>query len=217
MEMRLVAKGIVKYYKELKVLDGIDLTIGIRESIGLYGPNACGKTTLLKILADIVKPEEGEIVRFGTVSMVFQDDKMIPWMDLVNNVAILLRLKGVNKSKALKEALEKLKQLEIDKYSKMKPSQLSGGTIRKASIARALTLDPDILLLDEPFTGIDESSRSSIKDLIRSLINDHKISIVLTSHYIDDFKDLVDKILFMSRSPARIIKIETITSSKSRT
>ncbi len=212
MEKLLVARDIVKFYGGVKVLDGVSLAIEDRDSIGLFGPNACGKTTLLKILAGIIEPDRGEVVRNGSIAMVFQDDKMVPWMDLVGNVAILLRLKGVSKSKATKIALEKLRMLDIERFSGMKPSQLSGGTLRKAAIARALTLEPKILLLDEPFTGIDEASRRSIKSLVRSLVTDQGISIIVTSHYIDDFRGLVDKVLFMSRAPARVIRVEHISN-----
>ncbi len=212
MEKLLVARDIVKFYGGVKVLDGVSLAIEDRDSIGLFGPNACGKTTFLKILAGIIEPDRGEVVRNGSIAMVFQDDKMVPWMDLVGNVAILLRLKGVSKSKATKIALEKLRMLDIERFSNMKPSQLSGGTLRKAAIARALTLEPKILLLDEPFTGIDEASRRSIKSLVRSLVTDQGISIIVTSHYIDDFRGLVDKVLFMSRAPARVLRVEHISN-----
>ncbi len=212
MEKLLVARDIVKFYGGVKVLDGVSLAIEDRDSIGLFGPNACGKTTFLKILAGIIEPDRGEVVRNGSIAMVFQDDKMVPWMDLVGNVAILLRLKGVSKSKATKIALEKLRMLDIERFSNMKPSQLSGGTLRKAAIARALTLEPKILLLDEPFTGIDEASRRSIKSLVRSLVTDQGISIIVTSHYIDDFRGLVDEVLFMSRAPTRVIRVEHISN-----
>jgi len=204
MEVSIELKNIRKKYNEILVIDDFSFRLKRGERVILVGPNACGKTTLLKIIAGIVKPDAGHVTVNGIVSMVFQEDLLIPWMKVKDNIGLLLRLKGV---KDVEEEVNRVaKLLNIKDYLNFKINEISGGTVRKVNIARALTLKPDILLLDEPFIELDEESRRGIMDILDEV--KEEMTMVITTHYPEEFYNLANKVYFLTPKPMRIKEVK---------
>ena len=186
------------------VLDGISFKVHEGRSIMIIGPNACGKTTLLKIVAGILKPDSGQVRVHGTTSIVFQEDLLAPWMTLRENIGLLLSLKGAPQSE-VRGAVEEVSQmLGIQEYVHLRPKEASGGTLRKAAIARALTLQPDLLLLDEPLIELDSDSRQTVVRLLEELRRRYRLTMIMTTHYPEELTSLVDEIHWLTQRPTRI-------------
>jgi NitT/TauT family transport system ATP-binding protein len=203
MEKRLELIDIRKGFDGRIVLDGISLNVTDKKSAMIIGPNACGKTTLLKIIADLLKPDSGKVYVNGTTSMVFQEDVIIPWMSIKDNVGIFLKLMGKDQNEIDEVVRVVMSELGIFEYYHFKPREVSGGTLRKAAIARALTLHPDILLLDEPLIELDSSSRESVIRLLQEL-RSKGVSMIITTHYPEELESIVDEVHFLAGKPSRI-------------
>jgi len=172
------AVGVSKSFNGLRVLDSISLEAGGGEIVAVLGPNGSGKTTLLKILAGILEPDSGVVERDGQVSMVPQGDSLLPWLTLRDNILLPFRLSGREPGPEVEEAVELLGLTpHLSKY----PREASGGTRRKTAIARALAVGAQVILLDEPFTGLDAHSVLSLSATLERLAGEGK-SIVLVSH-----------------------------------
>ncbi len=197
---------VVKYFDNQKILENITLTVNKGESIGIVGPNGCGKTTLLKIIYGLLRPDKGKVLVNGKMGYVPQEDLLLPWKKIKENIILSLKLKKVDR-KTIEEKLALVSSLfaledHLDKY----PREVSGGTARKTAIARALVNDPEILLLDEPFTGLDISS---VETLINSLkkLKFLGVTIVIVSHQLKELEKIVDRIYYLTYKPARISEV----------
>lgn len=180
-------------------LRGIYLTVNQKEVVSVIGPSGSGKSTLMKCLGGLMKPSAGDIffegksisrlnpsellnLRQRTVSFIFQDSNLLPYMNIVNNVALPLKYLQVNPRQARREAMVLLDRLGITAQSKMLPSQVSGGEKQRAAIARALITKPRIILADEPTGSVDPITSRDILRLFRELINEVNVSFLIVTH-----------------------------------
>ncbi len=192
----LAVTGLQKNFGEKEILRGFSFQFPDQGICCLFGPSGCGKTTLLRILAGLERPDAGKIHRKGELSVVFQEDRLLPWMTAAENIRIVRStLTKIDVDRAL--AAVGLSG-EGDKF----PYELSGGMKRRVAIARALAYGGDILLLDEPFRGLDSAVKNLIIEQIR--IQSKKKTVVLVTHDREEALFLSDIILFLKGPPLQI-------------
>ncbi len=201
------------------VLDGINLTVKKGQFVSILGPSGCGKSTLLSMVSGLTKPTSGTIVVDGKAinkpgkdrGMVFQQAALFPWLNVMENVMFPLR-KEMSKKEARQRALDFLKMVQLSNYPKHYPHELSGGMQQRVAIARALAMDPEVLLMDEPFGALDEQTRSRLHDQLEKIWLDTQKTILFVTHSIRESIKLSDRIIVMGTRPGRIIadiKVDT--------
>ncbi len=207
METMIRVRDLVKKYGEDLVLDHITLEVKRGESIGIVGPNGAGKSTFLRVLAGIEPYDSGIVEVYGSIGFVPQETILLPWRTLKGNILLAAKIRGIERHNAEKILEENAEILAISRYLNMYPSQVSGGTARKAQILMALVLNPDILLLDEPFTGLDTETIESFQRQIKELKDAHGLTIITVSHMMDELMEIADRLVMLTHKPARIRKI----------
>ncbi|MCI5078314.1 ABC transporter ATP-binding protein [Oricola sp.] len=195
-------------------LSNIDLDIERGEFVSLIGPSGCGKTTLLRVIADLEQPTGGSITVNGMTpeearlkrayGYVFQAAALFPWRTISDNIALPLEVMGVHKAERDKRIAENLELVDLAGFGKKYPWQLSGGMQQRASIARALAVQPDMLLMDEPFGALDEIVRDHLNEQLLKLWAATKKTVVFVTHSIPEAVFLSTKIVVMSPRPGRI-------------
>ncbi len=206
METVIEATNIEKSYNGLLVLKNVSIKLQKGEVIAIAGPNGCGKTTFLKILSGIENPDSGELYVRGKISLIPQDNLLFPWFNVRKNISLGLKFRGVKKDIQELKVKEISEKLGITSYLKEYPLRLSGGTAKKVAIARALVLDPEILLLDEPFAGLDIESVATLKDSIL-MLKKSGMSMIIVSHQLDELIEIADRIYFFSHRPATVKRV----------
>ena len=223
LEVRGVSKSYTSGGKVFEVLKDINFVVG-REYITILGPSGCGKSTLLRIIAGVEKPDKGEVVfNIGgkvRIGFVFQFPTLLPWMTVLGNVTLPLIAAGVPKNDAVERARRALKIVGLEELDDFYPSELSGGMKQRVNIARALAVEPDILLMDEPFSNLDpltaENLRSEVLDIWSSSILPIK-SVIMVTHNVEEAVLMSDKIIILSPRPARIVKVVDVNIPRPRT
>jgi NitT/TauT family transport system ATP-binding protein len=224
----VVLRNIVKEYgdrgKRVRVLDGINLEIR-SEILAILGPSGCGKSTLLRIIAGIEKPSSGEIIYRTSnrdrppIGFVFQSPSLLPWLTLLENVALPLRARGVPKKEAEETARKYLSLVGLQEFENFYPDELSGGMKQRVNLARALGIEPEILLMDEPFSHLDpltaENLRAELLDIWLSSLAPVK-AIVLVTHDVVEAVYTADRIAILTPRPARVASIINIDISRPR-
>jgi NitT/TauT family transport system ATP-binding protein len=193
-------------------LDDVNLTIQPREFICLLGPSGCGKTTLLKAIAGLLPLDEGEVCIDGQPvtgpgtdrAMVFQDFALLPWADVVTNVAFGLELRGVPKATREQTARELIGAVGLAGFERHYPRQLSGGMQQRVGLARALVVDPQILLMDEPFGAVDAQTRRLLQEDLLSLLDRTRKTVVFVTHSMEEAVRLGDRVVLMTPRPGRV-------------
>ncbi len=210
--MALKIRNIVKSYGELKVLDGISFNVEDGEFVCIVGESGCGKTTLLKIIAGIEKADSGVIFRSAQrIGFVFQDDRLLPWRTALGNVMFALEAVG---DRSVKKARDALKLVGLENFENYYPKQLSGGMRQRVGIARALAIDPDILLMDEPFANLDAQTRERMQEELLRIIEGR--TVVFVTHSIEEAVFLADKIVVLTPRPAKVSEVINIEMPKPR-
>ncbi len=191
------------------VLSNIIATCDQNEFITFIGPSGCGKTTLLNIIAGIYKPQKGVLHNpYKNLSYVFQHDSLLPWLNVIQNILLPVEIKNKTISNSDKiSALNLLNELGLQDTELLYPSELSGGMKKRVEIARALITQPDLLILDEPFSSLDLLTRERLNVLIKNIYLVRKISVVLVTHSIEEACFLSSKIYVLSDKPSSIISI----------
>jgi NitT/TauT family transport system ATP-binding protein len=193
-------------------LAGFDLDVHVGEFISLLGPSGCGKSTVLRIVAGLSQPTHGSVTwpgsshsdHRGEIGFVFQDPTLMPWADVADNVWLPLRLRGVSKRDARDRIADSLSLVGLEAFAKAYPRELSGGMKMRVSIARALTVNPRLLLMDEPFGALDEITRFKLNDDLLRLRSELRCTIVFVTHSVYESAYLSSRIAVMSPRPGRV-------------
>jgi len=195
-------------------LSEVSLTINKGEFVSLIGPSGCGKTTLLRVIADLEQPTDGTISINGmsahearlkrAYGYVFQAPALYPWRTIGKNIALPLEIMGFSKEERAERVRKGLELVQLTGFEKKFPWQLSGGMQQRASIARALSFDPDLLLMDEPFGALDEIVRDKLNEQVLRLWEKTQKTVVFVTHSIPEAVFLSTKIVVMSPRPGKI-------------
>lgn len=229
--MTLQLVGITKQFEQADgkskvVLQDISLTIDDREVVGILGPSGCGKTTLLRIIAGLDQPTEGEVLldgeavsRQGTrtkMGMIFQEHALLPWRSVLDNVSLGLEIQGVSRSEREERAMRYLELVGLQSSAHSRPYELSGGMRQRAAVARALALQPSFLLMDEPFSALDPQTRKQIQADIMRIQEKTAKAIVLVTHSVEEAILLADRLVILSANPGKVRRILEIDLERPR-
>ncbi|MDQ0971800.1 ABC transporter ATP-binding protein [Neobacillus sp. 179-C4.2 HS] len=218
-----IQKSFVNDRKEnVKVLDGINLNVKKGSFVSIVGPSGCGKSTLLYLVAGLDKADSGEIRVNGDLVtkpgpervVVFQEAGLFPWLTVLENVTYGLNLKKMPKEEAKAKALDVLKMVHLSKYVNSYPHELSGGMKQRVSIARALVMEPDILLMDEPFSALDEQTRMVLHKELLDIWRKTKVTIFFITHNIREAVLLSEEVVVFATRPGRIKEIIPVPTMK---
>ncbi|MFJ9590747.1 ABC transporter ATP-binding protein [Streptomyces acidicola] len=218
---RLRVEGLSKTYRTGRdtheVLADISLEVNEGEFVCVVGPSGAGKTTLLRCLTVLMPPTSGAVYLDGrqldgpsaSISIVFQEytRSLMPWMTVAKNVALPLRARRTGKERIARQVEEALESVGLAGTGRKYPWQLSGGMQQRVAIARALVTDPEVLVMDEPFASIDAQTRLELEDLTLSLQRERAMTVVLVTHDIDEAVYLSDRIVVLSKNPARVQEV----------
>jgi len=215
---KLEAKNIVKFFSheshKLEALGGINLKVEAGDFVCLVGPSGCGKSTFLRIIAGLETPDEGEIIFDGhPVSetsteriMVFQEGALFPWLTVQDNVEFGLKMAGIPKEERAKISNRYLDMMQLTKFANSYTYQLSTGMKQRVAIARALVMDPDVLLMDEPFAALDAQTRDLLLVEMQLIWEKTKKTILFVTHNVAEATVLGNKIVVFSNRPSVIKK-----------
>jgi len=213
--MRLVCKEVgVDYPRSggvVAALDGVSFSVRDREFVSIVGPTGCGKTTLLKALAALRAPTRGSIQRIPEpgdarpeTALVFQDHGLFPWLTILDNVAFGLEARGATRADRRRRAGTSLETFGLAAFARAYPHQLSVGMRQKAALARALLLDPQALLLDEPFASVDFQTRLLLHEELLRIWTGSRRTVVFVTHDLEEAVLLADRVLVLTGRPARV-------------
>jgi len=199
--------------QRLRVLDGVDLRVPGGGIVAIVGPSGSGKSTLLRLVAGLLLPDEGAIHVGGravtqpdpAVGLVFQEPRLLPWRSAIDNVAYPLELAGVPRGERLARARDLMSLVGLAGFEEAYPAQLSGGMAQRVGVARALALEPRVLLLDEPFGALDALTRDQLDAEMLRLWDRLGSTILLVTHSIPEAVFLADRVVVLSPRPGRVV------------
>ena len=202
-------KNVSKNYQDVEALKNLSLEFPRGELTSLLGPSGCGKTTLLKIIGGLLQPNSGEVKVDGKTvtgpgpdrAFVFQDFALLPWANVIRNVAFGLELRGIAKSEREGIAEKYIREVGLAGFEKKFPHQLSGGMRQRVGLARALSVDSQVLLLDEPFSAVDEQTRRKFQEDLLALVANEKKTFIFVTHSIEEAVYVSDQIAILLPRP----------------
>lgn len=205
----------VVYQESLIALQNVSLDIPAAKLTAILGPSGCGKTTLLKVIAGLIKPTSGSVkVRGKDIegpgpdrALVFQDFALLPWATVLQNVGFGLRARGVPKKEREETSLHYIKEVGLLGFEDKYPHQLSGGMRQRTGLARALTINSDILLMDEPFSAVDEQMRRKLQEDLLNLLKVENKTVIFVTHSIEEAVYLADQVIILSGRPGSVAEI----------
>jgi NitT/TauT family transport system ATP-binding protein len=220
-----VSKSFTVDRRPLRVLDEVSFGVPSGGITAVLGPNGSGKSTLLRLIGGLIPVDGGSISIDGTavaavderVGLVFQEPRLLPWRTTLDNVAFPLELAGVDRDARLDRARELLELVGVAGFADAYPHQLSGGMRQRVAIARALARDPQILLLDEPFSALDALTRERFNDELLSLWQRTAKTIVVVTHSIPESVYVADEVVVLSASPGRVVARVPVPLARPRT
>lgn len=212
---RVVVSGASVRYGDLTVFQDIGLAVKDREIVSIVGPSGCGKTTLLRCIDGLTKLNSGSVTIDGEVlsrpmpgvSMVFQHFGLFPWKSVYNNVAYGLQLQGIPKARIAERVPEYIKMVGLVGFEKSYPHELSGGMQQRAGLARALAVEPQVLLMDEPFSAIDAQTREILQFELLRIWESRPIAMLFVTHSIDEAVLMGDRVVVLSGRPSHIREV----------
>jgi NitT/TauT family transport system ATP-binding protein len=225
----IAVSGIVKEFplrrgETVRALDGLDLEIGHGEFVALLGPSGCGKSTVLRLVAGLEQPTEGaiavegrsptELIRSHRLGVAFQEHALLPWATARDNVALPFRVAGRPVDRERVSSL--LALVGLTGFEDARPRQLSGGMRQRVAIARALALEPDVLLLDEPFGALDAVTRRRMNLELARIWMEQRITTLLVTHDVDEAVLLADRVVVMTGRPGRVRHVQRVDIPRPR-
>lgn len=225
LEVRGVSKAFVGHDgRALEVLRDINFSVDEGEFVSIIGASGSGKTTLLRIIDGLVTAEVGEILldgqRIGAPGLdrgfVFQDDALLPWRRMIDNVRLELQIQGVNRKRQDQIAADLIALVGLKGFERAYPHQLSGGMRQRVNIARALATDPKVLLLDEPFGSLDAQNREIMQSELLKIWTQRRKTVLFVTHQIEEAVYLSDRVVVLSSRPGQIKEILTISLPRPR-
>lgn len=231
LQLTGVNKTYLARQGEVHALSNVDLTIDKGEFVSLVGRSGCGKTTLLRILSGLLPPTSGSVLAGGqsiwrgskrddealkAFGLVFQDPNLFPWFTVSENIALPLKLRGVRKKERLARAAELCELVGLPGFEKAYPRELSGGMRQRASIARALSYNPSILLMDEPFGALDALTRDRMNLELQSIHAAAGATVVFVTHSLPEAVFLADRVVLLTPRPGRIRSITPVGMPRPR-
>jgi NitT/TauT family transport system ATP-binding protein len=212
----VAVRGIAKIYDGgIEALSGIDLDFARGELTTLLGPSGCGKTTLLKIVAGLIPASAGAVYVGGRKvegpgperAFVFQDFALMPWATVLRNVAFGLELRGVARAEREAVAESHIAEVGLKGFERRFPQELSGGMRQRVGLARALAVDADVVLMDEPFSSVDEQTRRKFQEDLLALIAKRRKTFIFVTHSIEEAVYVSNRIVLLSRRPGRVTSV----------
>jgi ABC-type nitrate/sulfonate/bicarbonate transport system ATPase subunit len=205
--------GVAHSFGELRALERVDLEAGSGEVIGIVGPSGCGKTTLLELVAGLRPADRGTIMvagqqqpaaRLARCAYMPQRDLLLPWLSAVDNAALALRIAGVSREQSRNQAGAHFERLGLAGFERARPAELSGGMRQRVAFLRTLMAGRPVLLLDEPFASLDAITRAEMQTWLASVLRDDRHTVLLVTHDVEEALYLSDRVLVLSRRPARV-------------
>ena len=205
-------------------LSDIDFEVRDNEFITVIGPSGCGKTTLLRIIAGLIPYDQGDVTIDGRPvtgpgperAVVFQNFALMPWADIMTNVSFGLEIRGTPKEQCRATAKELIKLVGLEGFERRLPKELSGGMQQRVGLARALAVNPQILLMDEPFGALDEQTRRLLQEELLSLWERERKTVVFITHSMDEAVMLGDRVMLMTPRPGRVKEMIDIPLNRPR-
>ncbi len=207
---------------ETEAIKDISFDVRREEFVALVGPSGCGKTTILSLIAGLMKPSSGEILFEGipvsekayATALMPQRDQLFEWRNILRNVVLGLEISHKKTQKTVSYAHELMEKYGLGGFEKKHPSELSGGMRQRAALIRTLVTSPELLLLDEPFSSLDFQTRLSVCDDVYHIIRNEKKAVLFVTHDIGEAISMADRVIVLTKRPARIKNIYTIESDK---
>lgn len=204
---------------ETKALSNISFTLSTGEFTAVVGPSGCGKSTLLSLIDGLMRPESGELLLNGApltdnsskIGYMLQHDHLFEWRNVYRNILLGAEINGPITPEVKARALDLLDQYGLGQFAGSKPSELSGGMRQRAALIRTLLLNPELLLLDEPFSALDYQTRLKVSDDIGQIIRHSGKTALLVTHDLSEAVSLSDRIIILSQRPAKVVRIVPIT------
>ncbi|MDA9637771.1 ABC transporter ATP-binding protein [Candidatus Pelagibacter sp.] len=220
----VTVKNVFKNYGETEALRDLSLDFPRGELTSLLGPSGCGKTTLLKIIAGLLPATSGEVIVNGQIvkepgpdrAFVFQDFALLPWASVIRNVAFGLELRGVAKSERESIAAKYVGDVGLKGFENSFPHELSGGMRQRVGLARALSVDAQVLLMDEPFSAVDEQTRRKFQEDLLNLVKNENKTFIFVTHSIEEAVYVSDQIALLLPRPSRVSEVIRPTSFKNK-
>ncbi|MBI3054436.1 MAG: ABC transporter ATP-binding protein [Betaproteobacteria bacterium] len=221
---RIEVRGAAKRYGTLQVFRDVNLSVGEREVLAIIGPSGCGKTTLLRCMDGLIPLDEGDVLMEGRridgpregVSMVFQHFGLFPWKTVFQNVAYGLRLAGASRAQIAARVPKFIELVGLSGFESYYPYQISGGMQQRCGLARALSVEPRVLLMDEPFGAVDAQTREILQFEMLRIWEARPTTMVFVTHSIDEAVLMGDRVMVLKGRPSRVHEIVAVDLPRPR-
>ncbi|SCI89495.1 Aliphatic sulfonates import ATP-binding protein SsuB [uncultured Clostridium sp.] len=210
VDVKNLTKNFYNKEGEVEVLKNINFSLNEGEILTILGPSGSGKSTILNILTKLLEPTSGEVNIKGNIGYMFQRDHLLEWRNIMDNITIGLEIQHQKTPQAISKIENLLKTYGLWDFRNMYPNELSGGMRQRVALIRTLAVNPDILLLDEPFSALDYQTRILVSDDIYKIIKNENKSTILVTHDISEAISMSDKIAVLSKRPATVKNIYDI-------
>ena len=217
VEPALSLVGVRKSFGDVRALDGVDLEVPGGGFVCLVGASGCGKSTLLNLVAGLDRPTAGTVDVTGRAGLMFQDAALFPWLSVVQNVELALKLRGMRgKQERRARAHELLEAVRLDDFAERQPHELSGGMRQRVALARAFAQDADVLLMDEPFGALDAMTRDLLHHELEQLWQARGFTVLFVTHNVREAVRLGDRVVVLTSRPGQVAEVFDVDIARPR-